>query len=106
MNSKELNIAIAKICDRDDLAIQGGKCIPYVGWFWREVDFDTSGYNFAIIPDEFQGFMENDKWGHDITRRTTPEEWAEIKKLLVAAVENPTRDTTKAVWDYIQTIDK
>lgn len=107
MTNQELNAAIQDVCDREDLAIQGGKCIPYIGWFWRTIDFNAPTHEFGIFPGEsdeprFVGFMGNNKWGYDYTRETTRKEWRKIKRLLEVAVTNPTRKTTKAVWDYIQ----
>lgn len=104
MTSDELNAGIEAISDREDLAIEGGKCIPYVGCFWREVDFDDPDYSFGIIPGRFRGFMQRNKWDYDYSRPTTPEEWATIKGLLEAAVRVPSRETTRAVWDAIQAI--
>lgn len=104
MTSNELNDAIAAICERDNLMISGGKTIPYIGWYWRPVDFDADGYVFGIVPGKWAGFMENNKWDYGYTRRTTPQEWAEVKRLLGAAVTNPSRQTSQAVWDYIQAI--
>ncbi len=103
MNSETLNKKISELCDRDDLAIIGGKCIPYIGWYWRDVDFDAKTYQFGIITGGYMGFMENNKWGYESTRDLTPKEWETVKKLLVKAVENPTKETTSRVWDYIQT---
>jgi hypothetical protein len=110
VTSKELNDAIREVCDRDDLQIEGGKCIPYIGWYWREVDFDAETARFGVIPPEeeggapFVGFMENNKWDYDYTRETTPEEWKEIKDLLEVTVKNSTKNTTQAVWDAIHKI--
>jgi hypothetical protein len=111
MTSRELNDAIEDALGREDLSIQGGKCIPFIGWFWRYVDFDAPSYSFGIMPsgvecgepfEGFIGFMQKNKWDYGYTRETTPEEWAEIKRLLEVAVTNPTRETTMATWDYIQ----
>ena len=105
MTSEELNRGIRAICDREDLEIGGGKCIPYIGWHWRDVDFTEPSYRFGVIPGGFQGFMENNKWGYSYTRLISGQEWETIKQLLITAVTNPTKETTKAVWDYIQEIE-
>ncbi len=99
--SKELNKKIAEICDNWDIG--HGKCIPYVGWYWREVNFDDKNYVFGIIPGEFVGFMENNKWDCDY-RDTTPEEWEEIKDALCDAVDTPCKETTEKVWNMIQKV--
>lgn len=103
MNSETLNKKIYEIDDKDELSTSGGKCIPYIGWFWRNVDFDAKTYRFGILPGEFVGFMENNKWDYNYTRELTPKEWEKVKALLVDAVTNPTKKTTRVVWDYIQT---
>lgn len=105
MNSEELNKRINELDskDREDLEIIGGKCIPYVGWFWRNVDFDSETYSFGICEEgNFNGFMENNKWDYNYTRELTKEEWLKVKELLVKVVENPTKETTRTAWDYIQ----
>lgn len=67
MTSDEINQRIHEICDDETFAppelARHGKTIPYIGWFWRDVDFDkriTLGYCGSFI-----GFMENNKWDHD-----------------------------------------
>ena len=105
MTSQELNDAIRKLeHERDYLEGPGGKVVPYIGWFWRTVDFDKPAYSFGIIPGEFVGFMENNKWDYEYTRQTTPEEWAEIKGLLEELVANPCREAANAVWNAVQKI--
>lgn len=41
-----------------------GKHIPYIGWFWRDVDFS----DLSRIPigncGSFVGFMKNNKWDY------------------------------------------
>lgn len=103
MNSEELNAGIRTLCGRDDLS-DGEKAIPYVGWFWREVDFDAPAYQCGVIPGEWQGFMENNKWDYGYSRPTTPDEWAHVKGLLAAAILTPSREACRAVWDAIQAV--
>lgn len=54
-----LNVRIAAL-DEGDLT---GKPVPYIGWFWRNVDF-TQPISLGHIPESFSGFMENNKWGY------------------------------------------
>lgn len=113
MNSKTLNKKIREIADDEQpYLVKGlsdsGKCIPYIGWFWREVDFDkplTLGYTDEKGFDvpHWVGFMENNKWGYP-EFACTKEQSAEIKRLLVEAVKNPNNETLQAVFDYIQTL--
>jgi hypothetical protein len=64
MNSEEMNEKIAAL---DGL---GGKNIPYLGWFWRTVDFDAQTCYLGVCENEdgepyYIGFMQNNKWGYD-----------------------------------------
>lgn len=86
-----LNAAISEVCDDTSVGFEayGGKTIPYIGWYWRTVDFDADGYSFGVMPDRTwdsvahaRGFMESNKWGYPSTRKTTPEEWKVIKDAL------------------------
>lgn len=107
LDSATLNQKIADLDapDDDDLSPNGsGKAVPYIGWFWREVDFDAEGYEFGVIPGEFIGFMENNKWDYGYTRKTSPEEWAEIKRLIGELVNEPTKERAGAVWGAIQAV--
>ena len=105
MNSKELNKKIREICDKDEFEIQGGKCIPYIGWFWRDVDFDSDGCSIGIvIPGELKGFIENNKWGYQ-EFWIKGENWIQLKKLLELAVTNPSRESTKKIWDFMQELE-
>jgi hypothetical protein len=104
MDSKELNERIEKICDDDNLyKAFGGKAIPYVGWFWRDVNFDTEDCLFGVLPDGKLGFMENNKWNYDY-HYCEPEDWQEIRRLLEIAVAAPSRESLKAVDDKIQSL--
>lgn len=102
MRSDELNHRIKVFDDVDDVPYNafGGKPVPHIGWFWREVNFDRidpdGSYLFGVIPAGAEGndvplvgFMENDKWGYDYVCANEAQ-WMEIKRLLVVAVEDPT----------------
>ena len=124
--SEELNKKIGLLDtleNSDELAIKGGKCIPYIGWFWRNVNFDAETYSFGIIcndnfteedvalglkPVEEQyfmtGFMENNKWNYPYTRHTTKEEWIIIKDMLCEVVDNTIKENVTKLWNYIQDI--
>lgn len=60
-----------------------GKRVPYIGWFWRNVDFANEYYTIGDCGD-FIGFMENNKWGYT-QRRLTPEESKKVTKVVMAA---------------------
>ena len=126
MNSEELNKAIADICDDASIAFEiagTGKRLPYIGWFWRRVNFDQETYNFGVIPHgtpshtitcgdtveergpystaPLVGFMENNKWDYPYVHADACE-WAEIKGLLEAAVISRSVDDLSAVNVAIQ----
>ena len=116
MNSKTLNEKIRGLEDRDEFTVKGlettGKCIPYIGWYWRDVDFGSPIY-LGIIPDDvveiggskggFAGFMENNKWGYEGFECTLPQT-QQIEELLIKAVEKTSNETLQAVFDYMQTL--
>ena len=110
MDSKELNGRILKICDDPEkcggFEAFGGKSIPYLGWFWRKVDFDSDRKQFAfgVHPTGQVGFMENNKWGYNSVWANKGE-WQEIKALLIEAVLDPTKNRFKNVYDAIQKLD-
>ena len=111
MNSNELNERIAAICE-DDTYYEafGGKAIPYIGWWWRDVNFDHVSCFFGVIPSDevpgdnpLVGFMSRNKWGHDYIH-CDGKDWAEIRRLLEAAVADTCRETLQAVDDKIQSL--
>lgn len=116
--SEELNKKISELDTANStnkLSVKGGKLIPYIGWYWRDVNFDNVAYSFGIIapneyntsiPEEnrFTGFMENNKWGYGYTRNTTLEEWETIKNMLCDVVDGPTEQNVSGLWNYIQNI--
>jgi hypothetical protein len=79
---------------------QHGKTIPYLGWYWREVDFSKP----VTLGDggSFIGFMENNKWGYPEWQATKEQSQA-IRAMLEDAVTVPTTEKLQAVFDYIQT---
>lgn len=104
IQSDALNQKIAELCDNERYKISGlestGNCIPYIGWYWRDVDFTTDTYSFGDCH-EFIGFMENNKWGYDYVE-ASEEQWNLIKDLLLTAVDNPSDENLQAVFDEIQ----
>ena len=120
MNSKELNEAIDELCAKEPLiyaSSMGGKLVPYIGWFWRNVNFNADYVHLGIVPpmyvddpDYFEhnptpkvGFMENNKWdypefivkGNDLHI---------LKHLLITAVKEKTEDAFREVDEFIQSL--
>lgn len=61
-----------------------GKRVPYIGWFWRDVDFAREYYVIGNCG-QFIGFMENNKWGYP-QRRLIPSEAEQITKIVQDAL--------------------
>jgi len=84
--NRELNDLVSGYADvkEDEVDEFGhGKRVPYIGWFWRSVDFANSSYTIGDCGD-FIGFMENNKWGY-VERRLTPDEAAKVTKIICKA---------------------
>jgi len=114
VTSDELNEAISAICDDNSLyEAFGGKCIPYIGWFWRRVNFDQPDHEFGVLlpntsesdpnPVARVGFMENNKWDYDYVY-CPHDKWVEIKELLEAAVMSPSHGSLRAADRAIQAL--
>jgi hypothetical protein len=113
MKSEEINQIIASWDGKDNLPYEsfGGKAIPYIGWFWRDVDFDSNHCWLGILPicqdvldpndKRRAGFMQNNKWGYE-EYIVEGEIWKEIKRLIEIAVQNPTKENLEAVDNFIQ----
>ncbi len=81
------------------------KSVPYIGWYWREVDF-TRPFTLGHCG-EFVGFMENNKWGYP--------EWTVTPAQYHAAVvfirgmfldRGVTPDRLAAFYEMIQSFDR
>ena len=118
MNSKQLNKAIEKLEDNEQFIVRGlentGKCIPYIGWYWRNVDFDSEyGITLGIIPvirswfdsndHEWIGFMENNKWGYD-SFRVKGEQQQKLRQMVEQAVIKPSNAKLQTLFDYMQSL--
>ena len=104
MTSQELNAKLAELCDNESYTVQGlegtDKCIPYIGWFWRVVDFDAETCRLGDCG-QFVGFMQKNKWGYD-GFVIEGGRWAQLKSLLETAATGPSNETLQAVFDYMQ----
>lgn len=111
MNDIMLNAEMRAI-DREDFpftvrGLEGsGKIVPYIGWFWRAVDFSAPEFWLGYCNDpqgQFVGFMVNNKWGYP-EFRITAEQAARVRELLVAVAVDPNETTCQALYDYMQTL--
>jgi hypothetical protein len=89
-----------------------GKRVPYIGWFWRSVDF-ANGVYYIGNCGEFVGFMENNKWGYP-ERRLTPDEASRVTDIVceayrishaggnAAEIVRDTKAKLDELWDLLQ----
>jgi hypothetical protein len=91
-----------------------GKRIPYIGWFWRDVLFDSFvPIGEAPSPDNsgrpFIGFMANNKWGYPERYLTEVERLQVLAYLDKAIASYRDKDALGAalreLWDYMQTLN-
>ena len=61
-----------------------GKRLPYIGWFWRHLEF-SDGHLPIGNCGQFIGFMPNNKWDYP-ERLTTADEFASIIKIIDEAM--------------------
>ena len=119
MNSEEINAAIIKLDDHGRSKNEiyhsciGDKIIPYIGWFWRPVNFDRDFCQLGVLPIYESrlernnkvkvGFMENNKWGYDMFK-VEGEQWKTLKELIINAVKKKDSDGFGAVDSYMQSL--
>jgi len=102
-----LNDWCASVADNDT-----EKRLPYIGWYWRSVDFAGRSIPVGDCGD-FIGFMENNKWDYP-ERDLTPDEAEHVIGLLwrarneagkggLVSEANAARDKVLAeLWDWMQ----
>lgn len=92
-----------------------GKRVPYIGWFWRHIEFS----NLTGIPigqcGNFVGFMANNKWDYP-ERTLTAEEGAHVVAIIdeamrlnqkggeLSKIAAETNSKLGELWDYMQTL--
>lgn len=115
MTSDEINQKIKELDGRDDLPYVsfGSKAIPYIGWYWRTVDFDAEQVFLGILPvydspwesnDRPRvGFMQNNKWDYDYLP-IKGEPWSHLRSLIETALTDMTAEAFKCVDDYMQSL--
>ena len=93
--SCKYNEWLAANCD-DELR-QYGKSIPYIGWFWRYVDF-SQDIDIGNCGD-FVGFMVVNKWDHP-ERLMTEAEKNSIRTIIDS--ESSDREKCDDIWELMQ----
>lgn len=92
-----------------------GKRIPYIGWYWRSVDFARKRIPIGDCGD-FIGFMESNKWGHP-ERDLTDSEADQVLALLwraraedgrggsIAETDAARDQVLSELWDLMQSFE-
>ena len=116
MTSDELNSALSDL-DDENLEVHGldatGKSVPYIGWYWRYIDFDRPIPLARCQPDpapfgsgtSFVGFIAKNKWGYD-QWDTSEKEAKRIRELAEDLTKAPSNKKAQALFDYVQTLEK
>lgn len=119
INSK-LNRLVGGYADYDqdeDDANEHGKRVPYIGWYWRSVDFASPEPYIPIGHcGEFVGFMENNKWDYP-QRSLEPDEVAQVLTIVTEAykldrsggtladITKNTKNKLAELWPLLQTFE-
>jgi len=94
----------------------GDKIIPYIGWFWRTVNFDKDHCWLGVLPilDEDGtpcgphdtprvGFLENNKWNYSMFK-IEGDKWQILRTMIGNAVMRPTKERFREVDLYMQSL--
>lgn len=108
---RQYNEFISALADDKD-----SKRVPYIGWFWRHIEFsDPTSIPIGDCGD-FIGFMANNKWDYP-ERNLTAEEAAHVIAIVdeamrlnqqggnLAEIEAATNNKLRDLWDYLQTLE-
>lgn len=92
-----------------------GKRLPYIGWFWRHLEFSDGTLPIGDCG-QFIGFIANNKWNYS-ERLTTSDEFARIMTIideamalnqqggLMKEIVDNTNAKLDELWDYLQTLE-
>lgn len=73
--------------DETDNGILTGKRIPYIGWYWRDTDFEGKRICIGRGKGGYIGVMENNKWSYP-DRLMTDDEVSQFIAYLERAMES------------------
>lgn len=105
----------ADYSDHEKDAHGHGKRLPYIGWYWRHLEFSSGLLPIGDCGD-FIGFMANNKWDYP-ERDLTPEEFDKVMEIIdeamrlskqggcLADIIKETNDKLDELWDYLQTLE-
>lgn len=106
MDSDELNRLIGALDENpnlrapDELARKTGKLVPYLGWWWRAVDWDRDSI-YLSFHGGIWWFCQNDKWGYP-GAYTTGGGASVVRRFAELLVRDPTDATLDAFFKVIQ----
>lgn len=109
IDSEQWNTALGALeeagrFDRPRLLYNAGKTLPYIGWYWREVNFNRRLW-LGICPivggERLIGFMPRNKWGYP-SFELSPDEDAQVKEAVADLVADPTQSKINAFCDLLQ----
>lgn len=102
--------------DDSEVDVHGhGKRVPYIGWYWRDLNFYNKRLPIAVAPDSalegrgFCGFIAKNKWGYP-QRNTTDDEFGKIIDIIDRAMNasNQSGDERRLIetelWAYLQSL--
>lgn len=101
MNSRELNKAIEQTLKQKEYLL------PFLGWFWRYVDFDLPYYflSATIKKGKVTGVFidaKGDLSNSHFYVKCEPHQWQDIKTAFEKFVNSPSDDTAKNVYQIVQ----
>lgn len=115
----ELNRFVSSYADYDEdetgSTPRFDKRVPYIGWYWRSVDF-TNNRIYIGHCGEFVGFMENNKWGYP-ERMLDDNEAEKVVALvceayelsreggLLSDIQKNTKSKLEEIWPLMQTFE-
>lgn len=87
-----------------------GKVVPYVGWYWRNVDFDKPFVLYKPKVGGFDvpgwyGFMQNNKWGYSEVEPSA-EDCLLIRAAAARLALEKSNEAAIALYDIIQEVGK
>lgn len=110
MKSQELNAFMSDHADDDDgiapprLLFGTGKVVPYMGWWWRDIDFDAPTVPLGRTnenvssSEQLVAFMANNKWYYP--ERYVPTEL--VRPAVEAFVKDRSTETARDLYDAVR----
>lgn len=120
MKSEKINLAIRRIEDimakNEKWSVKGledtGKCIPYIGWYWRDIDWDAPSITLGVLPscedpneptEGFIGFMKVNKWYYE-EFSVTGEVKNKLREMVEHTIIGQSNEKFQVLFDYMQSL--